>query len=56
MSDTKILSCTCKHEFQDKRYGLKMRVHNSLGKSGRAKIVAQIRLFRCTVCKHERQE
>lgn len=28
MSKSKILKCTCKHEFQDATYGKEMRVHN----------------------------
>ena len=39
-----IKQCTCDHEFQDKIYGKKMRVCNTLDKSTRA---------RCTVCKKE---
>lgn len=33
--------CTCKHPFQDKRYGKGKRVHNDGGNKGDA---------RCTVC------
>ena len=36
---TVILKCSCSSEYQDKRYGKGMRVHN-IGKEGRA----------CTVC------
>ena len=35
----KILECVCEHEYQDKKYGRKMRVHNA-GKEH----------FKCTVC------
>jgi hypothetical protein len=35
------LRCTCKHAFQDGRYGQGMRVHNPMVKENRA---------RCTVC------
>lgn len=37
---TKILKCTCKHKFQDKRYGSGRRVHN--GKDNGSWV--------CTVC------
>jgi len=43
---TKVLKCTCQHEFQDRKYGAGMRVHNyarsANGKTGG---------WRCTVCK-----
>ena len=32
MSDTKIKNCTCKHEYQDKIYGKRKRVHNQCDK------------------------
>lgn len=38
--ETRIMRCTCQHEFQDETYGKGMRVHN-VSKSGRAV---------CTVC------
>lgn len=37
-----ILTCRCKHEFQDKRYGKHKRVHTPLAKTHGA--------YRCTVC------
>ena len=37
-----ILKCTCENEYQDKKYGLKLRVFNEL-KLGTGKA-------RCTVC------
>lgn len=37
-----ILRCTCKHEFQDKRYGKGKRVFNKTTTG-----------YRCTVCKRE---
>jgi len=37
-----IKKCTCKHEFQDKKYGKGMRVFNK-GKE----------VWRCTVCRKE---
>ena len=40
-----ILKCTCNNEYQDSRYGLKMRVFNPL-KKGLGKV-------RCTICKTE---
>jgi len=40
-----IKKCTCKHEYQDKKYGNGNRVHNALArKSG------QPQEYRCTVC------
>ena len=45
MSNTKIMNCVCDHEFQDKRYGKKKRVHNETGKDG-----AGSGVWRCTVC------
>jgi hypothetical protein len=39
---TKIMKCTCKHEFQDKTYGRGNRVHN-IGRGTSPKAV-------CTVC------
>lgn len=42
---TKILTCTCKHELQDKLHGHGQRVFNSTSKQ---------QTFRCTVCKKER--
>lgn len=39
-----ILKCTCEHEFQDKRYGKGMRVHNEKASKG---------YWVCTVCRRE---
>lgn len=36
-----ILKCTCKHKFQDKKYGKGMRVFNALVKDNE---------YKCTVC------
>jgi predicted SprT family Zn-dependent metalloprotease len=41
---TKILACTCKHEFQDQRYGPGMRVHNP----------RKEKTYACTVCGREK--
>lgn len=38
----KIISCTCSHEFQDKKYGKGKRVFNETTKG-----------YRCTVCEKE---
>jgi hypothetical protein len=38
---TKIVSCTCKHEYQDTKYGKGKRVANLSEKHG---------FYRCTVC------
>ncbi len=43
MAATKIISCNCEHEYQDSKYGKKMRVHNC--GEGKDKTVV-----RCTVC------
>ena len=40
-----ILRCSCKHEFQDERYGRGMRVHNPCSDGGPKHGQA-----RCTVC------
>ena len=47
-----ILKCNCKHDFQDKVYGLGKRVHNQIVN----KINKLIAKFRCTVCKTEREK
>ena len=41
-----ILKCNCNHEYQDRRYGSKKRVHNERQAAG---AVNSLR-FRCTVC------
>lgn len=39
-----IKRCSCKNEYQDKRYGQQMRVHNEMrSATGRPS-------YRCTVC------
>jgi hypothetical protein len=41
-----IIRCKCSHEFQDRRYGAGMRVHNAKkAKSGGVEYI-------CTVCKN----
>lgn len=40
-----ILTCTCKHEFQDSEYGPSQRVHNYAPKAYRGNAG-----WRCTVC------
>jgi hypothetical protein len=42
---TKVIKCTCKHEFQDMQYGKNQRVCNSLAKNN-----GKINGYRCTVC------
>ena len=37
---TTIRVCTCEHEYQDKKYGNKIRVHNACGSGG----------YSCSVC------
>lgn len=43
---SKVLTCKCKNEYQDRRYGVGKRVMNALGggKGGKAGE------YRCTVC------
>jgi len=43
-----VLSCTCKHDVQDKMYGPGKRCHNPLPDKG-----GGVR-WRCTVCESER--
>jgi hypothetical protein len=45
---TKILKCTCDHEYQDEHYGDYKRVHNECTKDNRT-------FYRCTVCGAERE-
>lgn len=45
MAESKILKCTCKHEFQDKTYGPGMRVFNPIGKGS-----SQGDNYVCSVC------
>ena len=42
---TKIVKCTCKNDWQDKKYGNGMRVHNTTSKPNGV---------RCTVCKNDK--
>ena len=45
MADTRIIRCTCEHEYQDAKYGRWNRVHNKTeSKDGPATE------WRCTVC------
>jgi hypothetical protein len=39
---TKVMQCKCEHEYQDKKYGKNLRLHNSTIKEGGG--------WRCTVC------
>lgn len=41
---TKILACKCNHEYQDRKYGNGMRIHNFAPKA------QQGGGYRCTVC------
>ena len=43
---TKITKCTCKHDYQDKRYGQGNRVHNETP----PKVKGGPPGLRCTVC------
>lgn len=44
---TKILPCSCEHEFQDKRYGKKKRLHN---KANGNSVAGNSDAWTCTVC------
>ena len=42
----KIIACTCKHTYQNEKYGPQMRAHNpGKPKAGSTKVP-----YRCTVC------
>lgn len=43
MAETILKPCSCKHEYQDKKYGLGIRVHNVGGSK-------DIKTKICTVC------
>lgn len=45
MADCKVMKCSCKHEFQDEKYGKGMRVFNPTGKGS-----DQGSGYICTVC------
>lgn len=45
---TKILPCTCDHDFQDRTYGSRRRVHNET--------VGTPPKYRCTVCSDEKSD
>lgn len=47
---TAILPCSCRHEYQDARYGAYRRAHNRT-KQNKSR---EARGWRCTVCGHER--
>jgi hypothetical protein len=44
----KIMTCACKHEFQDSEYGIHRRVHNPCQPPNKGLGIAH----RCTVCGH----
>ena len=43
---SKVMNCSCKHEFQDHQYGKGMRLFNEIGKDQKSG-------YRCTVCGKE---
>lgn len=51
MAETKLLRCTCKSKYQDKKYGRKRRVHNVRGVNPKH----GTRGYRCTVCGSEKK-
>lgn len=50
MADTKIMACKCESEFQDKRYGNGLRVHNKCGSAAKSKNQSSTITWRCTIC------
>lgn len=47
---TRVLACTCEHEYQDEKYGKRNRLHNPCKETaGRVS-------WRCTVCGAERDK
>lgn len=46
--NTRVMQCTCRHPFQDERYGQNMRVHNAMRKPRPG--------WRCTVCLKIKEE
>lgn len=51
MSGSKILTCTCKNNYQDEVHGKQKRVFNHAPSKG-----AKPNRYRCTSCKLERTE
>lgn len=45
--EQKFMPCTCRSAYQDKRYGLNMRLHNPQQGKNEGK-------YRCTVCANSR--
>lgn len=45
MASPRILRCTCKHEWQDEKYGKGLRLHNAKKEDKK---------YVCTVCRMER--
>lgn len=46
MKSTKVITCTCKHDGQDKIYGNNKRLANRINKS-------TTEVYRCTICAKE---
>jgi hypothetical protein len=44
-----LLKCECVHEFQDRKYGVGMRVHNTMN-NGKPLAGTTTKQYRCTVC------
>ena len=44
---TKVMKCTCTHDYQDKKYGKGNRIFNELSEKN-------TKNWRCTVCKAEK--
>lgn len=46
-SGTKVIQCSCSHDFQDSRYGNNLRVHNACKNGSNIS-------YRCTVCENKK--
>lgn len=44
---TRKMRCSCEHDYQDEKYGRKIRLHNKLSKKA-------MKNWRCTVCGKEK--
>ncbi len=55
-STTRLLACSCMHEFQDAAYGVRMRVHNRRGSATTSKNAGSSSGWRCTVCTKEKHD
>lgn len=47
---TKVMFCSCSHEYQDKTYGINMRVFNKVSTT-----TGHPKKYRCTICGKEKE-